>query len=321
MASVPELRHIVEMRPCTVVTKIPIEDDKFMSQKIGWIQEHNLPGFRRGYHLLTEYGVDCSHSGGITDAYEYLAPVINVDNAMAYLMDLVKSKGAILRATEIKGDLLEAESQLLKEYQAEAIINATGLGAGELAADPNVYGLHRALLRVMNDGKEFPIVRNAMVVSSTKTGDSGGEGAFFLPRNDGILALGTISSSHGKVENLTIDSSEVQEMKKRCETLIPFLKNARLDGMYPIVTGTRPQQRGGARVAVEKRSKHSRIIHSYGHGGAGWSMVFGSALDAVCLVSEVIPSSVSSHVSAIPGENLEEKMRAIRDGYLPVSVA
>lgn len=102
-------------------------------------------------------------------------------------------------------------------------------------------------------------------------------------------------------------------------SLLPLLKNARLDGMYPIVTGTRPQRRGGARVAVEKRSKNSRIVHSYGHGGAAWSMAFGSALEAVRLVGEVIPSSVASHVSAVPGENLEERMRAIRAGYLPVS--
>lgn len=84
--------------------------------------------------------------------------MINVDNAMGYLMDLVKSKGALLQTAEIKGDLLKVESKLLKEYKAEAIINAAGIGAGELAADPNVYDLHGALLRVINDGSEFPIV-------------------------------------------------------------------------------------------------------------------------------------------------------------------
>lgn len=79
-----------------------------------------------------------------------------------------------------------------------------------------------------------------MVVLSAKAGKSGGEGAFLLPRNDGILALGTISLFHGKAENLTVDSLEVREMKRRCEILFPCLKSARLDVMYPIVRGTRP---------------------------------------------------------------------------------
>jgi hypothetical protein len=40
-------------------------------------------------------------------------------------------------------------------------------------------------------------------------------------------------------------------------------------------------------VRVE-REVEERIVHSYGHGGAGWSLGFGSAREAVTLVGEVL---------------------------------
>jgi D-amino-acid oxidase len=129
---------------------------------------------------------------------------------------------------------------LLEHYQADAIVDASGLGATEAAADPSVYGLHSALLCVVNDGSDFPIVENIMVVSSTKSSSSRGEGAFLLPRKDNILALSTISKAMGGAADLTIDSPEVREMRSLCEDLLPCLKNARLDPLYPIVQGTRP---------------------------------------------------------------------------------
>jgi hypothetical protein len=288
MASIPELKKIVELRPCTIVTTGDIEGNMIYESKLRWLQENNIPGFRRSTDLFNEYGLNTQHSGGLTEAYEYTAPVINVDLAMGFLLDLVKSKGAALRTETIFGDLLDQESELLKTYKADAIVNAMGIGASEAAADPNVYGLHGALLRLVNDGTDFPVVENAIIVSSVKAGASGGEGAFILPRQDKILALGTISQSKGEAADLTVDSPEVKEMRARCEDLLPCLKNGRLDTNYPILHGTRPQRKGGVRVQHESRRANSRIVHSYGHGGAGWSLAVGSAKETIRLVSEVL---------------------------------
>jgi D-amino-acid oxidase len=302
LAAIPE--SCVELRPCTVVTTGGIDENKILSDKVDWIQQSGISGFRRDAGLLNEYNINPE---GLTEAYEYTAPVINTDLAMSFLMDLVKAKGAQLRTGAVEGDLLEQESQLLKEYQVDAIINATGLGAGEAAADSEVYGLHGALLRVINDGTDFPVVKNAMIVCSSIPGSGGGDGAFLLPRKDGILALGTISKPNGRPEDLTVDSAEVKEMKKRCEDLLPWLKAARLDPEYPIIQGTRPQRRGGARVERETRRSGSHIVHSYGHGGAGWSLAFGSARDAISLVGDILSRATWSPWSSIPGEIWEEK--------------
>ncbi|KAI9690050.1 MAG: hypothetical protein M1822_009932 [Bathelium mastoideum] len=286
LANMPECNGIIETRPCTIVTTGPIEGNPTMSNKLDFVKK-NLSGYQRGSDLFEKYQINTQHAGGLSEAYEYTAPVINVDRAMKFLTDLVTSKGAILKTGTIEGDLLDQESQLLDEHQADAIINAMGLGAGAAAADSNAYGLHGALLRLVNDGTHFPVVRNALIVSSTRAGESGGDGAFILPREDGILALGTISEANGTAADLTLDSEAVRAMRARCEDLLPQLKNAQLHPENPIVRGTRPQRRGGPRVERELRRAGSRIIHAYGHGGAGWSLAIGSAQETARLVDEV----------------------------------
>ena len=306
LAANPEFGHVIELRPCTIVTTGAIEGNPVMANKLDYVQK-NLPGYRHGSELFAEYGINTGHAGGLAKAYEYTAPVINVDRAMSFLTDLVKSKGAVLKTGTIKGDLLDQESKLLEEYNVDAIVNAMGLGAGEAAADPNVYGLHGALLRLVNDGTDFPIISNAMIVSSTKVGESGGDGAFMVPRQDGILALGTISEAKGSAADLTLDSNAVKEMRARCEDLLPQLKNARLDPNYPLVQGTRPQRRGGPRVERETRRSDSRVIHSYGHGGAGWSLAMGSARATAGLVDEVMAQALHTLESRLMEKVWAEK--------------
>ena len=69
------------------------------------------------------------------------------------------------------------------------------LGGFELAADKTVYPLRGALIRVVNDGSRFPIVKEALVVAHdyAKRDEDGGI-VFIVPRNDRTLILGGKSS-------------------------------------------------------------------------------------------------------------------------------
>ena len=86
-----------------------------------------------------------------------------------WLKCLVVKKGARLVTGRVSGDLLESEDQLLAEHHAEAIVNATGLDANELAGDCTVYPLRGALIRVVNDGTKFPKVTEALCVTHDGT--------------------------------------------------------------------------------------------------------------------------------------------------------
>lgn len=101
-------------------------------------------------------------------------------------------------------------------------------------------------------------------------------------------------------------------MKTRCENFLPDLKKARLDPEYPLAQGLRPFRAQNVRVERELRrisASHppSRIVHSYGQGGAGWSLSFGCAGDVLDLVYEALLDATPrpmalENVPIAPGE-------------------
>ena len=138
---------------------------------------------------MTKHAV--SQQAGVVDAYKHISPVIDTDAYMMWLRDLVASKGCQFVTERISGDLLDNEDKLLAMYGAQIILNCTGLGGFELAADKTVYPLRGALIRVVNDGTKFPLVTQALVVAHdyAKRDEDGGI-VFIVPRNDRTLILG-----------------------------------------------------------------------------------------------------------------------------------
>ncbi|KAK1223277.1 hypothetical protein PQX77_013865 [Marasmius sp. AFHP31] len=97
---------------------------------------------------------------------------------------------------------------------------------------------------------------------------------FIVPRNGNILLMGGFTEPHNWDLDLTLDSPVMQRMKARCEAFLMALKNARVDPDCPVAQGLRPFRGTNIRVERELRtltsgSKPSRIVHSYGRGGAG----------------------------------------------------
>lgn len=66
------------------------------------------------------------------------------------------------------------------------------------------------------------------------------------------------------------------------------------------VAGIRPYRRDGVRIEAESvrdaRGRTKWLVHNYGHGGAGVTLSWGSALDAVDLVDGIVAPSVAAVV-------------------------
>ncbi|KAJ7836910.1 nucleotide-binding domain-containing protein [Mycena olivaceomarginata] len=301
IASIPELSNAsgIRMMPADFFFPTAVEADAKQFSKMQEIMASGVRGFRRGAHLIAERGCDLSY--GAVDAYEVLSPVIDTDQAMEWLTELVASKGAKYTTETIEGDLLLAEDTLRARFTADAIVNCTGLGAEVLAGDRSVYPIRGGLLRVINDGVDFPKIDAALTISADVNVN---EMIFLVPRNDNILLIGGITEPHKSGLDLTLDSPIIQRMRKRCEAFLPGLENARLDPTYPLAQGLRPFRGQNVRVERELRRAGSRIVHSYGHGGSGWSLSFGCASDVALLVEDALAGVPAKDVRRDSGSSI-----------------
>ncbi|KAF5353688.1 hypothetical protein D9758_008661 [Tetrapyrgos nigripes] len=294
----PELSKASGVRMKGAIFFFPrlIEEDPKQLRKMEEIMACGVRGFRHDAKLIQER--DLSPSYGAVDAYEHLAPTIDTDQAMTWLKGLVESKGATMVTRTLRGDLFSQEDNLRAEYNVDVIVHSTGLGGLHLAGDETCYPIRGGLIRVINDGKDFPKIEHAMTISADAAGTTN-EIVFIVPRNDNILLLGGIvEPGEGKLD-LMLDSPIIKRMRERCERFYPPLKYARLDPDYPFAQGARPFRKNNVRVERELRfhedlvngrrfMRPSRIIHSYGHGGSGWSLSFGCAGDMLRLVEEAL---------------------------------
>lgn len=314
IASDPELSRTsgVQMKQSAFFFPFKIEDDAEQHQKMLDIKASGVRGFQHSVNLVEHYGVDPKY--GCKDAYELTAPIIDTDTAMTWLMQLTASKGATFVTETITGDIFAQEEELLKRFNSDVIVNATGLAGFQIASDNSCYPIRGALVRVINDGSDFPKVDAALSISADARHENHtpNEIVFIVPRSDRVLLLGGISQPHEWKLDLTLESPVVQRMKTRCQEFLPRLQNARLDEDYPLAQGLRPFRRRNVRVERELRYHQtptqqdktntnngqtnagdnvgtaSKIVHSYGQGGAGWSLSFGCAETALGLVEEVL---------------------------------
>lgn len=284
----------VRMKGADFFFPVPIEEDPAQMSKMLEIMSQGVRGFRRDPAIIKERRVNPEY--GAVDAYEHLAPIIDTDVCMSFLKTIVTSKGAKLVTRTIQGDLFHQEISLRREFTADVIINSTGLAGTELADDTSCYPIRGGLIRVINDGRDFQRLEHALTITADAVHDSS-EIVFLVPRNDDILLIGGITESHQDTLDLTLEHPIIKRMRTRCEAFLPDLKNARLDSDYPFAQGLRPFRQHNVRVERELRSHSgadseassiSRIVHSYGHGGAGWSLSFGCAGDVLALVKEAL---------------------------------
>lgn len=259
-----------------------IQSCPVQTKKLAEIRE-TLPGFRHDIKIMEELGVNRKY--GLVDCYRHFAPVIDSDHFMDWLMKYLESRDDFRFTTrEITGDLLAQESRLLKFYEADVLVNCTGLNAKELVADETMFSLRGAYIRVINDGSKFPKINEAMTVALDD--DESNHMVFIVPRNDNIVIVGAMGELKELDLNINLDNyPPLKRMFEKNLEFYPDLKNGEFDPDYPIAVGIRPFRKTHARV--ERESTDSKIVHNYGHGDSGYTLSFGCAEDVANIVDEI----------------------------------
>jgi D-amino-acid oxidase len=270
----------VYMRPANFYFPRPIEEDprhrEKLAELIGKVRQ-----FRRDSGLIREHGINPEL--GLRDAYAHLAPMVDTDVYMQWLLEAALEAGCRIRDDKIVGPLSTQEKALARAYRVDAIVNCAGLGASELAEDA-MYPLRGALIRVRNDGLSMPRITQAHCVAHD--GSEAERGFIFIvPRGEDMLVLGGLAEPNSWDLDIGLHNYEpIREMYRRCLNFMPALRAAEVDAAEPVRVGLRPARRQNVRLEPETGT---RIVHNYGHGGSGVTFSWGCALEVTQCVVEL----------------------------------
>jgi D-amino-acid oxidase len=276
-----DARTGVFVRRVTFYFRRPLAEDAPQRAKMEELRP-KVRGFRHDPGLVAENGVNPAL--GLRDAYSHLAPMIDTDAYVPWLLDEVRAAGCRVVEGTVAGPLRERWPGLLREYGAAAVVNCTGLGARELTGD-DVYPLRGAVVRLVNDGRAAPRVAEAHCVSHDAS--AGGPGfVFIVPRGTDRLLLGGFAEEGEWGLDVGLDNYEpVREVYRRCVEFLPALRAAEVDAAEPVRVGLRPFRRGNVRLEVEPGT---RVVHNYGHGGSGVTFSWGCAWEVAGLVGSLL---------------------------------
>lgn len=209
------------------------------------------------FTALDGFGVPAPFTGG----WEFTAPSAAMVGYLDWLVASVRAAGGVLVRRRL--------SRLDEAFDvAPVVVNATGLGARELCGDDAVHPARGQVVLVDNPG---------MVTSVRDEGNPDGV-TYIHPRETDVVLGGTFEAHRWDTGP---DPAIGAAIVRRCVRLVPELAGARVLGQR---VGLRPVREGGPRVAVAPAPGGGRLVHAYGHGGAGMTLSWGCADEVTALV-------------------------------------
>lgn len=189
-------------------------------------------------------------------------PVVHMSIYLRWLVLQLERKGVSIKTGRV-ASLTEAAAEGL------TVVNCTGLDARKLVDNETLVAVRGQVVRVENPG----LVRFWL-------DDLNPEGlTYIIPRWGDCILGGTADEGQ---EDTTPDRATAEAILARCIGLEPALAGARV---LKHCVGLRPERRvdpaNPKRLEVcleaEPRSGGGRVIHNYGHGGAGVTLSWGCA--------------------------------------------
>ncbi|MEU1886255.1 FAD-dependent oxidoreductase [Micromonospora rifamycinica] len=194
-------------------------------------------------------------SGPYTTELRFTAPTVEMSPYLGWLRDRFTAAGGVVRTGRL--DRLADGFAL-----APTVVNATGLAAGRLADDPAVHPVRGHLVLVANPG----------LSTSVRDEENPAGVTYVHPRRHDVVLGGTVEPDEWDTGPDPATSAAIRD---RCVALVPELADAPVLGVR---VGLRPARHGGPRVAVQAGSTPGRrLVHAYGHGGAGVTLAWGCA--------------------------------------------
>ncbi|MEU0500567.1 FAD-dependent oxidoreductase [Nocardia sp. NPDC005998] len=269
----------VFLRPAVCYLRKPLLDDPAQRHKATEMRNY-IKEFRHDAALIDEHGVN--PEAGAVDAYSYLAPMVDTEVYLPWLLDWALAEGVDVRIRGVDGDLRERSATLRAEYRADIIINCAGLGAAELAGDDTIYPLRGALVHVLNDGIEMPRITAAHFMAHDAS--LGRQNMVsIVPRGNDTLVLGGLVEPGEWSLDLDGEYPPIRDMVERCRRFLPALRTATAD--HSIRVGLHPARKQDVRLDFETET---HLVHNYGHGGSGVTLSWGCAREVARMATHLV---------------------------------
>jgi D-amino-acid oxidase len=196
------------------------------------------------------------------DGWSFVAPVIEMPVYLPWLA---------ARVEELGGTLTRLALSALPDGPG-VVVNATGLGARRTAHDPTLVPVRGQVVYVEQVGLDRWWL-------DAGTG-AGRPPTYVVPRSEDVVVGGT--DDEGEWERRA-DPAVARTILARAVELVPELAGARVLRHKVGLRPARPQ----VRLEVEDRGS-TRVVHCYGHGGAGVTLSWGCADEVAGLVGPVV---------------------------------
>lgn len=193
-------------------------------------------------------------------SYSANIPLIETQKYLPYLHNQFITKGGSIEYREVH--------ELAKLADKNLVINCTGLSSRELTNDTKLYPIQGQTIKIKLSNQ---IAAQALDQFPSEPEN---ELAYIIPRSDCVILGG---SAYTNIETNIIDADLNNRILKRCLYLEPKLKT---EHIISTEIGLRP---GRNKIRLEQDSQFS-IIHNYGHGGAGFTVSWGCAMEVLNLV-------------------------------------
>ena len=197
---------------------------------------------------------------GFVDGVHLTVPVVDTPLHLDWLTQRLTGLAVALESRRLRS-LDEAGDG------ADLVVNCSGLGARELAADPAVEPVRGQVVLLEHSGLREWTLDDSDAVELT----------YVVPRRSTVVVGGTAERGD---EDLRVRPATAAAMLARASALVPELAGA---AVLAHRVALRPAR---SEVRLERDGD---VVHCYGHGGAGVTLAYGCALDVVALIDQVRP--------------------------------
>ena len=202
----------------------------------------------------------------------FTSTTINPDLLLPWLQNKLENHYGVKFIKETVPSLAYAQTRL----RCRALVNASGLGALQLAEDKSVLSVRGQTVMIKNSaflpGTERQVLARR-----------GNEYTYTIPRAEsGGIVCGGINDE--KRTDTEVDEQVRRDIIERAN----IITGGQLENMDPKrdiirdIVAFRPGRKGGYRIERQKN-----VVHAYGFSGAGYRYSFGAASEVKKLVDEL----------------------------------